>query len=231
MKAAVLLGHDWTQARWSYAGLNHRGFITRLSWNSTDEIRHVAAALGNATLDGITSDDIRMLSSIPTKYFRLLRNRGPSEGGGRAAIVERLRTMLLRELAASSVALPSSLGLRNLAWYPHAVVPFVEAIHSARATLLELNVLAKNGLVEEGRAIVSKTGISPHPRDEVPAAAHAWIERFRGHEQLVLSAVERPSLQSIQRALDNDPLIIPSAAEDCARTIWANVRGAGQRSL
>jgi 6-phospho-beta-glucosidase len=222
-KAAVALGEDPKRATWSYAGLNHRGFVVRLAWNGVDRIGDLARCLGSDTLDGIRAEEITALGAIPTKYFRLVRGNAPAPQGGRSAFLERLRQQLLEELLTDPEHSPPGLRRRYPAWYPQAVVPLIEALSSPRPALLEVNTFTHRGMVEEGRARVSAlAGVGPLIPAQVPSPVERWIERFHRHELYSLDAVEHPCLYTIRRALAADPLVPPSKVEDCARLLWEN---------
>lgn len=231
-KAAAVLGEDPKGATWSYAGLNHRGFVVGLAWNGINRIGDVARCLGNDALDGIQAEEIRTLGAIPTKYFRLVRGNAPAPQGGRAAFLETLRQQLFEELRTDPGRSPPSLHQRDLAWYAQAVVPLIEALSSSRPALVEVNTLTGRGVVEEGRAAVSAlTGVGEIVPTQVPAPVERWIERFHRHELCVLDAVEHPCFHTVRRALAADPLVPPSKTEACARLLWDNVtreRAAGQ---
>jgi 6-phospho-beta-glucosidase len=219
--AAAVLGEDPARARWAYAGLNHRGFLVRLEWDGVDRIPDLVRRLGDRTLNGIRADEIAALKAIPTKYFRLARTPAPAPEPGRAAFLGSLRARLLEELRADPGRSPPSLGVRDMAWYPRAVVPAIEALRSPRPLDCEVNVLAPSGIVEEGRVGLSAAGPGPLRPAAAPAPAAAWLAAFRRHERDLLDAVEHPSLPAIRRALEADPLIPAPKVEECARLIWA----------
>ncbi len=218
-KAAAVLGEDLAQATWSYAGMNHRGFVVGLSWNDTDRIAEVARRLGRKTLDGIEPEQITDLGAIPTKYFSLLRGDAPTPALGRAAFLEGLRTRLLDELRAHPEQSPPSLAQRYLAWYPQAVVPLIEALSSEHPMLLEVNTPTHRGLVEEGRAPVSSAGVGAFVPAKVPSPVQYWIDRFIEHERYLLDAVEHPCPATIRRALAADPLVAPGNLDNCVRLV------------
>ncbi|WP_164712407.1 6-phospho-beta-glucosidase [Methylobacterium currus] len=219
--AAAVLGEDPERACWAYAGLNHRGFIVRLEWDGVDRVPDLARRLGAETLNGIRADEIAALQAIPTKYFRLMRAEAPAHGQGRASFLTTLRARILEELRADSGRSPPSLRARDTAWYPRAVVPAIEALRSRRPVDREINVLAPSGVVEEGRARIDTAGAGPLLPARAPAPVEVWLAAFRDHERCLLEALERPSLSSVRRALEADPLVPAAKAEACARLVWA----------
>lgn len=225
--AAAVLGEDPARACWAYAGLNHRGFIVRLEWDGVDRIPDLVRRLGADTLNGIRADEIAALHAVPTKYFRLMRSAAPAPEPGRAAFLAGLRTRLLEELRADPGRSPPSLQTRDMAWYPHAVVPAIEALRSRRPLLREVNALAASGVVEEGRARVDAAGPGPLLPAPAPAPVETWLAAFREHERCLLDALERPSLSSVRRALEADPLIPADRAEACATLVWAGRHDGG----
>lgn len=219
--AAAVLGEDPGRAHWAYAGLNHRGFIVRLEWDGVDRIPDLVNRLGAGTLNGIRADEIAALRGVPTKYFRLMRSEAPAHGPGRASFLAALRARILEELRADPARSPPGLQARDTAWYPRAVVPVIEALRSRRPLPREINVLAPSGVVEEGRACIDAAGAGPLLAARAPAPVEAWLTAFRDHERRLLEALERPSLPSIRRALEADPMIPAAKAEACAHLVWA----------
>ena len=220
LKSANLLDLELDQITWSYAGLNHRGFIVNLESNGKDRITDVARNLGDATLDGIRAEDIISLDAIPTKYFRLLSGSSQHTQDGRAAILGKLSRKIMDELAVDSRRSPSSLKERYLEWYPQSVVPVIEALLTNKPRLLEINVLTSRNIVEEGRAYVSKNGFGPFCTAQTSAPVARWIERFEKHERCLLKAVRQTSPDTIRDAVSMDPVVDEQDAEKCTQKIW-----------
>jgi hypothetical protein len=54
----------------------------------------------------------------------------------------------------------------------------------------------------------------------VPVAVRTWLRPWEDHERAVLEAVHAPSLATVERALELDPIVPPGRARDIAREIW-----------
>ncbi len=223
-KAASIIRHDIDEINWSYVGLNHRGFIVRFSHLGIDQIQNIARSLRSKTLSGVRAEEIIALHAIPTKYFCLLEQKGALPiKGGRSEFLRQLRTQILAELRADPTSSPPSLKKRYMAWYRFAVIPFIEAIYSKCASLLEVNVMTEKNVVEEVRAYVSQDKMEPcRPAINLENINH-WLTRFYNHERLLLRAIKEPSVDAIHTALLADPMIPNKKADQCTKLIWANM--------
>jgi 6-phospho-beta-glucosidase len=225
-QAAALLDKDPNRARWSYIGLNHRGFIVGLSWNGQDRTIDLVRRLGNNTLGGVRGSDILSLGVLPTKYYGLYsRPQTMLKRKSRAIFLSGLRKRILKQMMDNPRHSPSALCERYMDWYPDAVVPMVTALSSSIPSLQELNIVTSNGLAEEGRALISKNEVKNFSPARVSTKAARWIERFRRHERAVLVAVEKPSLESIIQALKLDPIMSQDKVNSCAQRIWNEMKG------
>ena len=227
-QAATLLDEDPNRAQWSYIGLNHRGFIVGLSWNDHDRTIDLAHCLGDNTLGGVKSSDILSLGVLPTKYYRIYSHpRAMVKSQSRATFLSGLRKKILAQLRNNPRQSPSGLCERYMDWYPDAVVPMITALSSSIPTLQEVNVVTSNGLVEEGRVLVSQNEVGTFLPARVSSKADRWLKRFRRHERAVLLAIEKPSLENIIHALKQDPIMSQDKVKPCAQRIWDEVKGRG----
>ena len=224
-RAARRLGIDPARARWSYVGLNHRGFIHRLS-AETGPDRIVDLAADDQGLDGVPPEDIRELGVLPLKYFRLLSRRtgpagsaGPVGPPGRAGFLARLRADVLAEIARAPAVWPPSLSQRMMEWYPLAVVPFLAALAAGDGRSEVVNVVAADGIVRELRARVFADRLEPLEAPPPPVAAAQWLARFEAHERASLAAVRSPTPRAIAAALACDPLVAEAVAPVLARAL------------
>ena len=227
-QAAAVLGENTDLAQWAYAGLNHRGFVVGLSWNGRDRTMDLANKLGKKTMGGVSGDDIMSLKVIPTKYFGLYRQpQVGSKTKRRAHFLDQLRKRIITQMRHDSNHSPPALHERYLAWYPDAVVPMIKALSSLKASLQEINRVTSQGLVEEGRARVSKAGVGPLLPAPVGPEASRWLDQFRRHELAVISAMEHPGRDTIARALELDPIMPEDQIEPCSRQIWNDLNKRG----
>ena len=209
--ACIALGVDPEAMDWAYAGLNHRGVIYGLSLDGEDLTGRLPAALGDATLDGITAGEIEALGALPVKHFGLLRPDAPV-GSGRAAALAGLRERALTELEADTTRVPPSVLGRDQPWYAEAVVPLLRALGSTDAERMVLDLPDSDGITRERRVWLSggTPTPTPTPAPPVPAPAAEWLARCEHHERLALAAAREPTEARLRDALAADPLLPPA---------------------
>ena len=214
-QAAAALNFDAATLEWDYRGLNHRGFIVRLTRNDENLMPQLVDRLSSnadgarspATIGGITSAYIAELGALPLKYFALMHQRTCATPG-RADFVADLRMQIVQQLRADATRSPPAARQRDQAWYPLAVVPMLKAIGSPRPSVQVVNRLCDDDLVWELKAPVSCAGIgAPLPAARPGPAVADWLERFRRHEQAAAQAMAAPTRQHLRRALEADPAL------------------------
>jgi 6-phospho-beta-glucosidase len=215
-----------TEVAWTYAGLNHRGFIHRLTHRERDLLGELPRRLGDGTVGGITGAEIAAVGAIPMKHFALLRPDPPAPTSSRADRLRRLRRAIVEELRAEPTQRPASLRERAQPWYPDAVVPMLSARARASPRSLVVNLPSPGGIVRELHAAVSATGIVPEPAPPPPPAVTRWLDRFVEHERRILAAAADPTLATIRAALGADPLVPAQDVEAFARRVLQDVRAA-----
>ncbi|TAJ83848.1 hypothetical protein EPO44_16820, partial [bacterium] len=206
LHACQFLGLPPREVEWSYAGLNHRGFIYKLSFEGRDCLRDLANAIGQGSFGGITANDIRETNALPLKYFQLFRGGAPTEVG-RTEFLSNLRKQLIEELRRSPTASPPSLSQRPVDWYPFSIVPFLAAITASNGRMEVVNVLATDGIAREVRARIFEDSVEPVSSPEPGEAVAHWLDVFVAHEHAVLAATLDPSFEHIKAALVADPLV------------------------
>jgi 6-phospho-beta-glucosidase len=209
---------------WMYTGLNHRGFIHRLTYRGRDLLGELPSRLGNRTLGGITAAEIASVGAIPMKHFALFRARPPAAAASRADQLRRLRRAIVADLRTDPTRRPPSLLERPQPWYPDAVVPMLSAAASTSPRSLVVNLPSRDGVVREVHAAVSAAGIVPDPVPPTPAAVTGWLDRATEHERRVLAAVADPTLAAIRASLGADPLVPAQDVAAFARRVLQDVR-------
>jgi 6-phospho-beta-glucosidase len=194
------------EVRWSYSGLNHRGFIHELTYHGQDYLAALPRLLGDETLGGITAAQITDLGAIPLKYFQLLCGRR-AVGSGRAEYLLRLQAALFEEMQESVSRFPASLTKRYLEWYAGAVVPMLAALAVGDGRPEVINVWRENDIAWEVRASIfadryEVLGV-PRPSE----AVCRWLEVFAAHERAAVAAVLTPKRERLEEALAADPLV------------------------
>jgi 6-phospho-beta-glucosidase len=218
-QACETLELPFEQLEWSYAGLNHRGFITELRYGGRDRIEELPGRLGTRDIGGISGDVIAELGALPTKYFRIFSGR-ERPAIGRAVYLDALREEIAGELRRNPEISPPSLRKRYLEWYPQSVVPMIAALLSEIPTLQTVNVQGSDGLVEERQAWVSSRSFELRPEPAVNGAIGRWLAIYRSHEQAMLRCVQAPSLETIAEALMADPVVDRRNLEAMAEALW-----------
>lgn len=219
-RAVDRLGISSAEIDWSYAGLNHRGFIVRLEYQGKDIMKEYLYQFGTEIMDGIPADLQDSLGAIPMKYFRVYFGDGKETMVGRAEFLINLRKKISEELHHDITRTPPSLNLRQGEWYSKAVVPILAALFSEQSELHIVNLLTSEGIVEEFQARVSRTSIKPIAPPKVNDVIESWLKVFRGHESAQLHALRFPSLASFTMAASRDPLIPETHVESVGQELW-----------
>jgi 6-phospho-beta-glucosidase len=188
---------------WEYSGLNHRGFVHTVRYQSRDLLAEFCERYPDRSIGGITADEIDALGALPVKHFALARATVPA---GRGAFLERVRRSALQQLRANGTARPSAITMRDQPWYEEAVVPTIEALQGGRTLRTPVNLVCE-GIARETMARISSAGVQPEPSPSPSDPVSRWVERFEEHERFVAAAVHDPSVTSIAAAIKADPLV------------------------
>ena len=214
--AADALGLRPGDLEWSYAGLNHRGFVHGLHHDGRDVLPGLVQALGRSRLGGISAETIGALGAVPTKYFGLMSGPGPLYVG-RAAEVAAVRADLAAEVRADPTRCPPSLGRRPTPWYDQALVPILDALSpDGPGCEVVATVPDGSGPAFERRGHLSGAGFTAHPEPEASAEVGRWVASYAAHERAVLDLCRAPSEDALRRAVKLDPLVAPSRADAVA---------------
>lgn len=203
-RIAELVGVDSATLEWSYAGLNHRGFLYDLSVAGRPIIADLLRLLPGDDVLNVDRHDIDLLAAVPLKYFAMQRQR--SRTARRARVLHDLGEALLREIDQDCAVSPPSLQRRRMDWYATSVVPFLSTLDNHDKTTHVVNVMGASGIVVETKATVVGT-VVPEQGQPPPAAVREWLDRFTAHEKAVLTATQSPSTRAIRDALALDPMV------------------------
>jgi 6-phospho-beta-glucosidase len=205
-EAASRLGLPPDGVHWTYAGLNHRGFICQMLVDGVDHLPRLPEALDGRAIQGIDAATISEIGALPLKYFRIVSGGAPAVRG-RADQVEAIREAVLLQLSRDCTASPPALRRRDISWYRDAVVPMVEALYGQTPTVHVVNRPGPGGITVEIQALVSERGVEPLPPGSPALPAARWLERFRENERAVLAAARHPDPRTLREALASDPSI------------------------
>lgn len=212
LDAAKSFGVPMKSVEWTYVGLNHRGFVSRLQWQGRNLIDMISGLPEVCARLGLRPEVLNQLQAIPTKYFDLLTEPWPP-AELRSRELMRLQALLDMELQSPKHS-PPSLSHRATPWYSLSLVPIISALASASSFRHTLNVGTHDGIAWETHASITAHGI----RNEAPATAGAspqvmrWVNNFVDHERTVMAAVTEPSRPKLREALALDPMVARSSA-------------------
>src|SRR6185295_17927846 len=224
--AAETAGVRWEDVEWDYEGLNHRGFVTRLTAGARDLIAELASLSPSTEVAGVRVAFIQETGAVPMKYFELFHTRVPASYQ-RGRRVERIRERTVTQLRATPEVFPEALRERRMDWYPLVVVPLLSALASELPEDHVVNVGGPDGVTRETRAMVCRSRVEARPRSVGNSRVASWLERFERHERAVLAALADPSTASVTRALELDPLVRRSDLGSVAARLVDEATGAG----
>ena len=190
---------------WTYAGLNHRGFIDTLQTGQRNLLDELPDRMGEQTIGGIRASEIHTLNAIPLKYFRLV-HEPPSPETGRANFLSSLRDQVLAELKTSCEISPPSMQRRYMEWYPKSVVPMLSSLCCNDPGTHVVNIVGEDGIVVEAKAAVQGGAVRPMLHKSANPNVSQWNATFEQHERSFVRAMLEPSPTNIQTALVHDPL-------------------------
>jgi 6-phospho-beta-glucosidase len=205
-EACAFLSLEPEEVKWSYYGLNHRGFIYDLLHQGSDCLPQLLDRMGNRKLGGVTAQQIAELDAIPLKYFNLLCNAAQT-GTGRAAFLTAVRNEIADQLRENPCSFPPAMAKRYMDWYPHAVVPMLESLSTGNGSTEIVNAPLDGKITLEFKAKIFADHFEPIEVSRSNPKITGFIDRFRRHEQAALMAVLSPSQERIEAALRADPLV------------------------
>ena len=221
-EACSVLGVRAEEVQWEFAGFSHRGFVYRVDHEGEALLPSLPTRLGPRTIGGIRSGEIKALNALPLSYFALYLGRAVVKPG-RAAFLTNLRERILKEASLRPNQRPPSLVARSTPWYRKSVVPFIAALCSTKPSVHVADLSTSDGLIREGRATVSATGVVPCPVGPPPQPVADWLHHFEEQERLAFEAAVDPSFERITAALAVDPLIPSAKVEEGARLLWSRL--------
>jgi len=203
-----------SEVYWQYCGLNHRGFITKLTVDGDDGIKSMGAKRYDSKVNNFSSELIKSLGAIPTKYFQLIRGSG-APAANRAQYLIDLKIQIINELKTDPLSTPASLEKRDMSWYRDSVVPVIGSLVGANPARHIVNIRQEDGITTELLAEIKRNNVTPLLSERCNSRPVAsWIGAYRKHESAVLDMVRNPDRWNLWRALDNDPLVSNEVLDD-----------------
>ena len=214
------------RVNWSYSGLNHRGFVTKLELGGIDYLsKFINKICQDEYFEGIPGSVIKELGAVPTKYFKFFLENTPFSES-RAPYLSNLRIRAFEELKKTPFSLPKCLGERYTAWYPEAVIPFMEGLLScAPCCPLAVN-LPINGLVQEvkGLAVNGQIFVADPNEPVDNTKLEIYLSSFKKQELAVMDAALDPSYVNIRKAVALDESIPKASLDFCAEELTQALR-------
>lgn len=207
-RAGAALGVAEQDLSWQVVGLNHRAFIVGLACGERDLFAELIDS--ETKLPWTSTDVLRELGAVPTKYYSLLISADVElpagrNGYGRGANLEQLRQQLFTALQEHPERLPRALSERVTDWYDEALVPSIVASCSDTPERLVIDRHQDDGLCQERMALISRAGIVAVEPLALPTGLRPWIQRFEAHERELLGLLADPGRERLITTLAADP--------------------------
>ena len=188
-----------------------RGFLYNLRVGDENVLPRLVTALcdertGNGVC-GIGPELIAQLDAVPLKYFRML-NGQPIHEPGRAHALKKVRERAYQELLQRPAVYPPSVRARSMPWYEHAVVPIIAVLlgHAPSITCTA-NIGSSGDIAQERMVRLDRSKLTIKSPGQPPPLVAAWMDRFRRHEESVLTATRCRTRAAVVAALKLDPLL------------------------
>jgi len=211
---ARLLDIPLQEITFSYIGMHHFGWITRVLWKGQDMMPQVLDRVAEISKLEIDPRILQASGAIPSPYLKYYfhPDRILAKTEGRSVRAEQLigvqAAMLEQYKGWASPEKPDTLVKRGAVWYRKIVVPVLMAmINDARQPFI---VNVDNGsaipwlsaeTIVELPAIVGSGGACPLATGEVPADVKAMVQMNAAYEMMAVEAIVERSYEKARRAL------------------------------
>jgi 6-phospho-beta-glucosidase len=236
---AQLLDVPLAELSFSYVGMHHFGWITRVLWEGQDMMPYVLERVEEISKLEIDPKILQAIGAIPSPYLKYYfhPDRILAKTEGRATRAEQLigvqAAMLEQYEGWTSPEKPDTLVRRGAVWYRKIVVPVLLAmIKDLRKPLI---VSVDNGsaipwlpedTIVELPAIVGADGARPLAAAEVPADVRAMVQMNAAYERLAVEAiVERSTEKALRALMANWMVRTVSQAKGILDSIWSDGMG------
>ncbi len=217
------------EVAFSYAGVNHLGWLYRISFQETDLVAPFRDRRKYSCFYPLMRDH----GAVPLKYFALhldpqqavcRQRKAPS----RAA---QLATIRQRAFAAFESGVPQNirqvLALRPTPWYSHAIGPLLAQFATGNASAMPffLSTADASGHVSERAYKLADRCFYPLPAADPPEELRALNARYSTYEAQAAEAVHDPDPRRLARALAAHPWILrKNDSIGLAEIIWKGAR-------
>ena len=203
------LGRPAAEVRCRYVGMNHLGWWVAERPATLDLVADLAT--------GLSADEVRTIGALPAPYGRYYHVPGrllAAQGSGptRAEALLRLEQELLAAYRKGGPEAPR----RGAAWYPKAVVPFLDAWWNGSEVPLVLGLPnagrvpgpGDEAIVEHAVAVPAPGRLEPIAPPALPALPAALLAAHAAYEALTVDALlGGGDRRSLTRALAANPLV------------------------
>jgi len=219
------LGADPSRVTADWMGLNHLGFLVRLTVDGQDrlpEIIEMAAQRAEENDHGIAGDWLRALGMLPASYLRyyyhhtaVVREAQKPGHRTRGEIVKEMEAELWREYSDPTLDVkPALLSKRGGGGYADVAFAAMLAIlgnTGERQVTQVLNQGAITGLPDDASVEVpcrvDAQGAHPIPMGELPLAIRGLVQAVKSYETLTVRAAVEGSRRLALQALMAHPLV------------------------
>ncbi len=241
---AQLLDIPLQELTFSYVGMHHFGWVTRVLWKGRDMMAQVLEQVEEISKLEIDPKILQAIGAIPSPYLKYYfhpdRILAKTEGrptraeqliGIQAAMLEEYKGWTLPEK-------PDTLVRRGAVWYRKIVIPVLVAMFTDARQPFIVSVdngsaipwLPEDAIVELP-AIVGADGARPLAAGEVPADVKAMVQMNAAYEILAVEAIVERSYEKALRALMANWMVHNAGqAKGILDLIWPEGREKGKKS-
>ncbi|HID87182.1 MAG TPA: iron-containing alcohol dehydrogenase [Anaerolineae bacterium] len=211
---AQLLDIPLQELSFSYVGMHHFGWITRVLWKGQDMMPQVLSRVDEIPKLEMDPEILQAIGAIPSPYLKYYfhPDRILAKTEGRPTRAEELigvqAAMLEQYKGWTSPEKPDTLVRRGAVWYRKIVVPVLLAMIKDTRQLLIVSVDNGSAIpwlpedtVVELPAIVGTDGARPLATGEVPMDVKAMVQMNAAYEMLAVEAIVERSYEKAFRAL------------------------------
>ncbi len=211
---AQLLDIPLQELSFSYVGMHHFGWITRVLWKGQDMMPQVLDRVAEISKLEIDPKILQAIGAIPSPYLKYYfhPDRILAKTEGRPVRAEQLigvqAAMLEQYKGWASPEKPDTLVRRGAVWYRKIVVPVLMSMIKDARQLLIVNVDNGSAIpwlpaetIVELPAIVGANGVYPLAMGEVPGDVKAMVQMNAAYEMLAVEAIVERSYEKALRAL------------------------------
>ena len=232
-RLCVLCGTRVEEVRFSYAGVNHLGWLYKVKCGDWDLIERYSSMR-----DLPFAELAREYSALPLKYARLHFEQAAVVRERRRADARSRRLMALQERALLAFnyggldEIRSALAAREAPWYTAAVGPLLIELQRCKMPRGEMtggdaerpyfiSMADSDGEVRECGCFFTDGDFTPVAIEEPPPLVKKFVDEFVAYERMAMTAVLEPDAARLAQALAAHPWVKSRGnARGLANEIW-----------